>query len=280
MIVTISDLENASDKEIEKARKSVSFKKLLEAQLKKDGSKPGLTYDEWEEKAKNRKAKECETCRGTGEVMEKLRTVGTIHASSSSRCVTRLYYDVTGEIAPKEELSIALLITFAIGHAIHDVAQKAMHRAMKDNFEDEVRVDLPEALILDGSADGVGWFPLCRAGLEIKTMSEREFATLRKPKPEHIVQASALYSKGLDVPFMSFLYISKGWPHSMKEYVIAYDEKRFRAWYREKAGKVEEALETGKPPRADASKYECKDCGYSYECPQALGFRRDPLKRK
>ena len=69
--------------------------------------------------------------------------------------------------------------------------------------EDEVRVDLPEALILDGSADGVGQFPLCRAGLEIKTMSEKEFGTLRKPKPEHIVQASALYSKGLDVPFMS-----------------------------------------------------------------------------
>ena len=278
MIETIDDLDASSDEEIEAARKSVNFKAILLKQLKKDGARPGLTFKQWEKKKKALKPKTCTTCDGEGEVMERIRTVGTIHSSSASRCVARLYYDVTGEIAPNEELKVELLITFAIGHSIHAVAQDALHRAMGDDFEDEIPVDLTEALIQDGSADGVGYFPLCRSGLEIKTMGEKEFGGLRKPKPEHLVQASALYSKGLELPFMSYLYISKGWPHSMKEYVVTYNENRFLSWYRDKALKVENALTKGKPPIADAGKYECGQCGYAYKCPQALGMR-DAFKR-
>jgi CRISPR/Cas system-associated exonuclease Cas4 (RecB family) len=278
VIKTIRDLDTASDEEIEKARKSVNFKGLVFSQLKEDGEKPGMTLDEWQEFVDNREPHECPACHGEGEILPRVRTVGTIHASSSSKCVAALYYDVTGELAPKESLSPELQFTFAIGHAIHDLVQKALHRAMGEDFEDEVRVDLPEALIINGSADGRAYFPRCRVLLEIKTISEKEFGKLRKPKSEHLTQAAGLYAKGLDVPFISFLYISKGWPHDMKEYVLVYDDAVFRKWYREKGIKVENALEERRPPKADASPYECKNCSYGYGCPQRLGnksaFRR------
>jgi CRISPR/Cas system-associated exonuclease Cas4 (RecB family) len=186
---------------------------------------------------------------------------------------------VTGELAPKEYIKPELQFTFAIGHSVHAVAQESLHRAMGQHFQDEVNVTLQEAMILGGSADGVStFFRLCRVLLEIKTISEKEFLKLRKPKKEHITQAAALYAKGLKVPFISFLYISKGWPHDMKEYVLVYDETDFRNWYREKGKKVDDAMETGVPPKADASPYECKECGYGYGCPQRIGkssaFRR------
>lgn len=279
MIETIRDLENASDEEIEEARKSINFKGLAWAQLEEDGHREGKTLDQWQEFVDTREPHACPTCHGKGEVLPRVRTVGTIHASSATKCVTALYYDVTGELAPKEYIPPELAITFAIGHSIHAVIQDALLRAMgEEDFEEEVKVDLPEALIVNGSADGRAYFPRCRVCLEIKTISEKEFLKLRKPKSEHIVQAAALYAKGLDVPFISFLYVSKGWPHDMKEYVLVYDEAEFRNWYREKGIKVENALEKRRPPVADASPYECKKCGYGYGCSQRLGnssaFRR------
>lgn len=279
MIQTIADLQTHTADEIEKARKSIDFKGLALNAIKKMGQRPGYTFEEWEEKKASLKPETCSTCNGRGTVMPKLRTVGTIHASSATKCVAALYYDVTGEIAPKVELSTELLITFGIGTAIHEVVQAALSLALEDRFRDEVRIDVPDALICDGSVDGEAYFPLCRSGLEIKTISENEFTKLRKPKPDHVVQAGALYSKGLDVPFMSYLYISKGWPHPMKEYVKVYDDSVFTKWYLEKGIKVEDALEEGKPPVADASPYECKGCGYSHECPQALGIR-DRFRRR
>lgn len=279
MIETISDLEDYSDAEIEQARQSINFKGLAYRALKEEGSQPGLTLDEWRKKKDGRKPKPCPTCEGKGTLIERMRTVGTIHASSAEKCVAALYFDVTGEIAPDVYLKPELLITFQIGHAIHAYIQGLLYKVVDEDegplfyFEDEVTVDLPEALICGGSADGDSDWPKARCLLEIKTMGPSEFPKLRKPKKEHITQAMGLYAKGLDAPFVSFLYISKMWPHEMKEYVMVYDEAVFQKWYAEKGIKVEEALEKGRPPLAKASAYECKQCGYRNGCSQAVGIR-------
>jgi CRISPR/Cas system-associated exonuclease Cas4 (RecB family) len=278
VIDTIAELENYSEEEIESTRASINLKGILEAQLIESGKSPGMTQTEWEKANKNRRRGVCPTCSGEGYVGEKLRTVGTIHASSNSACIAALYYDVTGEIRKATEISIALQLTFAIGHAIHAQIQDAFHTALEEDYKSEVPVDLPEAMICNGSADGVIALSLCSVLLEIKTISPDEFGKLRKAKPEHLIQAS-LYAKGLDVPFISFLYVSKGWPHDIKEYVQVYDEDVFHTWYRGKGSKVEEALENGKPPVANASSYECKNCGYRKDCPQAVGIN-DRFRRK
>jgi len=149
---------------------------------------------------------------------------------------------------------------------------------MGENFQSEVKVDLPEALILGSSTDGIGWFPKAKAILEIKSISEAGFSKLNSPKEEHIIQSMGIYATALDAPFVSLLYVSKAFGSPMKEFVLQYDSKIYKRWVRKKAQKVEESLELGHPPVADANKYECKDCGYSYFCPQSLSskdrFRR------
>lgn len=280
MIKTIADLEDATEAEIKEAKKSFRFKERVTYQMNQMGKQTGLTLEEWEERVGKRKPEECPTCQGRGSVLPRLRTVGTIHASSATKCVTALYYDVTGEIAPKEELSIELQITFKIGHAIHNMLQHALHQVDDDDFDfdDEVKVDLPDAMIENGRADGEAETDLARGLLEIKTISGDDFSKLRGPKKEHLTQAVGLYAKGRDAPFVVFLYISKTWPHKIKEYVIEYDEKYFKEWYRKKGIKVENALDEGKPPKADASAYDCKSCSYGYACPQRLGML-DRFKR-
>ena len=119
MIQTIADLESHTPAEIEKARKSIDFKGLAMNAIKQLGQRPGYTFEEWEAAKAELKPETCPTCNGRGTVMPRMRTVGTIHASSATKCVTALYFDVTGEIAPKVELSTELLITFEIGTAIH-----------------------------------------------------------------------------------------------------------------------------------------------------------------
>jgi len=280
VIETIRDLERASQKEIDDALRNIDIRGIVTKGLVERGRRPGYTMDQWREKRDGRKPKGCPTCHGKGTVIEPIRTVGTVHASGACKCVVSIYYDVTGEIAPKEELKPELLITFGIGHAIHGLVQDVLHDQLGDTFADEVRVDLQEAMILNGSADGIIWLPRCRVLLEIKTISETEYGKLRKPKPEHLIQAAGLYAKGLDAPFISFLYVSKGWPHNIKEYVLPYDERVFQNWYKKWGSKVDKALEEGRPPRAEGvSSYECGQCKYHYECPQALGMR-DRFKKK
>jgi len=196
VIETIRDLERASQKEIDDALRNIDIRGIVTKGLVERGRRPGYTMDQWREKRDSREPEDCPTCYGRGTVLEPIRTVGTVHASGACKCVVSIYYDVTGEIAPKEELKPELLITFGIGHAIHGLVQDVLHDQLGDTFADEVRVDLQEAMILNGSADGIIWLPRCRVLLEIKTISETEYGKLRKPKPEHLIQARDCMRRG------------------------------------------------------------------------------------
>lgn len=269
MIWTISDLDGHSEEEIETIRQSINLTQYYYKGANQNGKQVGLTLEEYEELERAPATETCRSCNGTGLWKKTHRSVGTIHASSAHTCRRRLYYDVTAEHAPKSRFRPELLVTFAIGHAVHEVVQNALHTALPGKFRDEVRVDNDEAFVDNSRTDGVVELPQARVLLEIKTIGG-EFEKLTEPKPEHIIQAVGIYAHSLDIPFISFLYVSKAWPYNVKEYVLTYDPKVYRKWWRKKGSKVEDAIAAGKPPIADASKSECGQCPYNYFCEQRI----------
>lgn len=278
-IRTIQDLSSATSDEIEACRKSINLRGILIRQLEKDARRKSMTRSEYLAVMEAREPHMCPACNGEGQIMPpEPRGIGTIHPSGAHKCVTRLYYDVTGEFAAEEFIPYALDITFEIGHVIHRKIQRALHRAMPGSFEDEVNVTIIEALIDGGHADGEGELDSCDYLLEIKTISEDGFKSTTKPhEDDHLVQGH-IYAKARNKPFISYLYVSKGPGHPIKEFVIPYQERVFQEWYLKKAAKVEAALEEGRPPRADASKYECDQCVYKVDCPQRIQPRANALR--
>jgi len=265
-INTIEDLDKFSAEEIEQIRSSIDIRSYYNLGARKLGTKVGLTLQEYREWRAKEPDQVCRSCGGTGLFKPYERSVGTVHASSSHMCVRRLYYDVVADKAPKQFIPHALLMTFAIGHAIHDVVQKALHLSIP-GFLDEVKIDLPELFVMGSSTDGLIPLSNCRVLLEIKSIG-KEFDKLTAPKPAHIIQAMGIYANALDVPFISFLYVSKSWPHDIKEFVLTYDKKIEKRWWRTTGIKIEEALSTGQPPIATADRYECSSCPYNYFCEQ------------
>lgn len=266
MIRTIADLDKYTKEEIEDVRKTINLVEHYYNGSRILGRKTGLTLSEYQQWQAG-EPKDCRTCSGTGKWKPPVRSVGTIHASSAHTCRRRLYYDVVADKAPKQTLAPELLVTFAMGHAIHDHAQKALHVSLGDKFRDEVRVDLPEAFVTNSRTDGLIEFPNCRVVLEIKSIGS-EFERLTEPKKEHILQAMGIYATALDAPFVSFLYVSKKWPHKVKEFVLTYNERIFETWWVLKGSEVEKALVSGIAPFADATKEMCRQCPYSYFCEQ------------
>jgi CRISPR/Cas system-associated exonuclease Cas4 (RecB family) len=269
MIKTIEDLNNASDEEVQAALNSIKLKDYYYKGAREMGRETGSTLTEYETWQDTPATETCRSCSGTGLWKEGKRSVGTIHASSAHTCRRRLYYDVMADYAPKTEFRPELLVTFSMGHAIHDVVQRALHVSLPGKFRDEVRVDLPEAFVMNSRTDGVVDLPKARVLLEIKSIGG-EFDKLTEPKKDHLVQAVGIYATALSAPFISFLYVSKKWPHSVKEFVVKYDPKIYRRWWRNKGSKVDEAIESGVAPIADADKNTCQQCPYNYFCDQRM----------
>ena len=269
MIKTIDDLLSASPEDVEAVRSSIDLRGYYYMGVKRNGAEEGLTLEEYEAWKTKDPDLECPSCHGRGMTKKPERSVGTIHASSAAGCVRRLYYDVVGKIRPKQKIKPELMITFSMGHAIHDVVQKALHTALPGRFQDEVQVNLYEAFVDNSRTDGLVELDHTRVLLEIKSIGN-EFDRLTGPKKEHLVQAVGIYATALDTPFISFLYVSKKWPHSVKEFVVPYDPKIYERWWKKKGSVVEEALELCEPPHADATKDQCNFCPYAYACEQKL----------
>ena len=275
MIKTIKELESASEAEVNAVLAMIDIKNAFYTQAEKEATRTGLTAEEYEKlQDAGFKKSACKSCNGTGVKTHYPRSVGTIHASAAHYCRTRLYYDVIAEEAPIDSFPIGTYITFQIGHAIHDFVQSTLSRAFQPGeFEEEVKIDLPEAFVFGSSADGLFDNEDYRAVLEIKSIGS-EFENLTKPKKEHLTQAMGIYATALDAPFVVFLYVSKKWPHPMKQFILPYDQKVYSNWKRTKLQFVEKGLIDGKPPIADSSAAECSDCRYAHVCPQNISKRR------
>lgn len=276
-IMTISDLQNASPEDIEEVRASINLANIVRQQMIKDGQKDGLTLEEYEHHLATRKERKttCKTCRGKGYTLPYERSCGTIHASSAHYCRTRLYYDVIGDIAPKHTIDPSLAFTFQIGHALHETVQNSLANALGERFQEEVKIDLPEAFVSGSSVDGVIELDNCRVVLEIKSIGSK-FTSLASPLDYHRNQAMGIYATAVDAPFVSTLYVEKAWPHNFKEFVEVYDPKVYERWWRDKGSYVEKAIEEERPPLADADKWECVDCPYGHACDQYI----DPKKSR
>lgn len=289
-ILSIDDLDDLTDRELKSVISGLQVRAQLVKQLKAQGSRTGLTLEEYNEQVAGREPMDCPKCAGEGVLLPpKPREVGVIHPSSSYKCVLRLYYDVTGEIAPKEYIKPELQLTFLIGHAVHDYIQAALTRIFGEDFEAEVPIDM--AGLVRGHCDGVIYVTLktgrvVKVILEIKTAGPSTYDKLTKPLEEHRIQANALYATALDGPFVVYLYVSKTWPHPIKEYVEVYDPSLFRIWWKKKGEKVEKALENREAgakfpePVADAKPSECGDCPYEHSCPGSLAKKRSPFRRQ
>lgn len=313
-LLTVDSLDDYDPAFIEDVRKAISLKTILIRQAEFDGMEVGITLDEYLDFLNTRRPHTCPACQGKGTVLPKKRSVGTIHPSSATRCRLRLYKDVMGKERTAQSLPLGLRITFQIGHAVHDLLQTTLHNAAKwdeeyhavrlredpenppkklightdwldaidFDFEDEAYVELIEALIDGGHTDGVAILNVFVDGrevrvkvvLEIKTMSEKQFVKLSKPKDDHRVQAHGLYATACDAPFICYLYVDKGFPHPIAEYVETYDHGVYSKWRREKCDPIEEAIEEGVEPVADANKWECEDCSYNKNCAQRVGKKR------
>lgn len=273
-ILSIDDLSNLSARSLEEAKVAVSIKDRLLRYIRKGAAKTGLTLEEYTAQIEALPAfVDCRHCGGTGQVIpEKPRGIGWIHPSSAHKCVLRLYYDVTTEIVPVDTIEWESVITFAMGHTIHEIVQRCLADLVRPEDDEAIDIEAPIYLtdLVKGHADGLMRLTaggvIARSVLEIKTIGS-EYDTLKAPKPEHLTQAMGLYATALDAPFVTYLYISKKWPHDVKEFVLPYDANVFHTWVRNKGSKVHEALMTGQPPIADADPTECAKCPYGHACP-------------
>lgn len=271
-ITTIDDLKGLSKDQIRRAGARLQIRRRIEQQMEREARQVSPTLDAYRAILQRRRDHpiECPTCAGTGSThLPKPREVGCIHPSSAGVCRLRLYYDVTGELEARNYIKHALQFVFCIGHAMHDLTQGVLTRALADvegaKFRAEPQVDMG---LVRGNTDGDGEVDDVGFILEIKSDGGK-FETRSGPDQKHRLQAGALYTLGLCRPFTVYLYLSKKWPHPMKEYVEPYDPQIFRRWWRDKGEHVQNALEDGRPPRADAAPAECAECPYGYDggCP-------------
>lgn len=281
-LLSIDHLDDLSGEEITEVLSGISVRTLLIEQLKLQGKKTGLTLDQFNEEVAGLEPRTCRACSGAGEHLPPPpREVGVIHPSSAYSCVLRLYYDVTGEKVPISYIPPELQFTFQIGHAIHDEVQRALHNLLDGDFEDEVQADMVG--FVRGNCDGLLYLTIpgyrVKILLEIKTAGPSDFDGLRAPLEPHRVQANGLYATALDAPIVVYLYISKIWPHPIKEYVEIYSPGLFKVWWKNKGSKVEKAVKAraaGDPspePVADSKPSDCAGCPYDHDCPQSLSKR-------
>jgi hypothetical protein len=279
-ILYIDDLDGLSQDEIVAAGKRLRVKERITNQLQAQGQQRGMTRAEYLDVVMKRAEHSivCPTCNGEGEIfLPPPREVGCIHPSSASSCRLRLYLDVTGELAPEEFIKPELQITFQIGHVLHDFLQKALAASLQedgdDYFSPEAKVDMG---LVRGNTDGDMELDGVGGILEIKTDGPSSFPKRSSPDPKHRIQAGGLYATGLSRPFTVYLYVEKVWPHNIKEYVEPYDARVFKKWWKTKGLHVEEALQKGIHPKADATAAECAQCPYGYQdgCPQNIAKRQ------
>lgn len=150
------------------------------------------------------------------------------------RCKRQLFFRLSDRFEDKrEDFKPPTLRTFAVGHSIHSLVQAwlkdmgTIQGFPHSAFGSEVRV-FSEELNIRGSVDDIVLFPASGKLylIEIKTMNGTAFNQLKAPKQEHQLQ-SRIYLHCLknysDLPPIEeaiVLYISKDYPHSLKEFKL------------------------------------------------------------
>jgi CRISPR/Cas system-associated exonuclease Cas4 (RecB family) len=192
------------------------------------------------------------------------RATKVIHPSSfsTSKCDRRIGYDLQG-IDQNDRIDPRLRRIFDAGHALHDVVQRALDMAVK-GFEPEVTVS-DESLKIYGHCDGR---LTATDGLEIKSISSKGFATLKKAKPEHEIQAT-LYGAILGFERIHYVYVNKE-TGDIAAYEVPVSRK---IWHKQaaRASNIVKTVELGNLPPKIEQDYICKRCPYAWHCRSELG---------
>lgn len=223
-----------------------------------------------------------------------------IHASELNKCVRQTYYSVIA-LEKQNSTSVNMRRRFHIGHAVHEMVQKELHKLAAKlqaeeiaaqngwylQFEDEVRVSpkhqaLAEKYKIHSSCDGVFTFrelehgePVLRVGLEIKTENPDGYEKLTKPKQEHIEQVH-IYMACLDLPLVWFFYMNKGNQNttsSSAPWLIPFDPQ---IWgnLEVRAQEVIAHEIAGTEPRREEG-HHCSFCPYSWKCQPASLLKKN-----
>ena len=226
-------------------------------------------------------------------------TDGAFHPSQMGSCTRKLWYAAC-MMPPKHRIDPKLRCTFEHGHAVHDWQQKELGNMLEELsqrnteldgkhgvcFEAEFEVSLTDSdysngvaedLNIRGSADGLivvrdGLNEYARVIYELKTMADASWQRLTKPQAKHIAQAT-IYANCLDANVILFQYYNKNSDVSKFFYV----EPDASAWQdaRDQVNTVRKALDNGVDVDAEYSMWECKSCGYYYDCRPELREQGD-----
>lgn len=179
------------------------------------------------------------------------RAVGCFHPSEISTdpnpCMRKMYFQKAS--IPRDKSFIPFTADnrmqrlVDLGSLVHLFIQENLDRVkLLEDFE--TVVSKPEFGIA-GKTDGIvefsgfddlgAFFKPTRAILEIKTINDNGYRQLRKPKPEHIKQAS-IYGNSLGLKFILFLYYNKN-NSDIKLYMHPVDEK-YAEWFEELGGSI------------------------------------------
>ena len=254
-IKTISDLEQASEEEVNQVLSDLSIVQDI------------LEYKHWLEM--NPQELDIRWTIKTG------RSLG-VHPSTICKprvCPLRVYYECTGDVERDREYSLDRHNTFDIGHAIHAklqaYARQIYNTEEVHQFDDEVRLK-DKNLHITSRADGIFNFSKYRFVWEIKSIKEGSsqygFEKVQvKPLIDNVRQLQ-IYMRLADVPFGLLYYECKN-NGMVKEHPLVYDGGKVWKEITTMLEPVVVAAYEGGPPVEGTPGASCRFCDYSYGCP-------------
>jgi hypothetical protein len=159
----------------------------------------------------------------------------TIHPSEAGGCMLRMAFGLRGfERKPPSKPNPKMLLTFAIGKAIHEILQGKYHLLGGEvRFEDEIGISpetspVAERYSITGHVDGrfTDLATGMTLGLEIKSMSGKRFSVL--DITEYNKDQATLYMACLGLDFMVFVLVDKN-NSNIECKIYKRDEERWKS---------------------------------------------------
>jgi CRISPR/Cas system-associated exonuclease Cas4 (RecB family) len=260
----------------------IKLKARLEKYLEANATKPPLPPEgKWVE---------CQKCNAKGWRLKTPRHCGIHPSQLPHPCMLKIYWEMEGK-EQQERHSARTLLTFEIGHAVHDMFQGyGAGGAWGPIYEKEVRMTegshpLATELMIEGSADAENILvidnipdaPIFEVGIvhEYKTMNLENYKKLSRPKPEHKQQAT-IYAAVLDRPVVVYLYLCKN-DSNMSDFPVEFDAATWAVM--ENKARILNSLYNNSTEPEPTPAYHCNQCSFLYDCPAGKAFHRPGARR-
>ena len=195
-----------------------------------------------------------------------------IHPSSACKkgvCPLKLYYECTHELEPKGAYNPESQRTWDIGTALHDQYQAHFHSMYGEQFDDEVKLQVPE-LHIESRADGIFSFPHIKIVLEMKSIKEGGnfgWEKIQSKPMEDNVRQSHFYMKASNSPFATVFYMNKN-AGKLKEHPFIFDPILWEELEGVIRPVIDAAYNNG-PMVKGIPGWHCKWCDFNYQCSTA-----------